>query len=103
MKKLLLFFFVFSFKYNFIWANYGWCAKKDIKIDSLTSILENENITSEKVVYLQNARKELKSSVNEILKLENFKNKEMQKVLLTPLEDYYNAFDYEYKGRKATD
>ena len=74
--------------------------KRSLKTDSLAIELQKYNIEDEQVTYLQNARKTLKSVVNEILKLENFNNKPMQKVLLKPIQDYYEAFNVEKDGKK---
>ena len=46
--------------------------KREKKVDSLTIVMKNENIENENVSFLQDARKVLKSSVTEVLKLENF-------------------------------
>lgn len=75
--------------------------KRSLKTDSLTIELQKLNIQDEQVIYLQNARKTLKITINDILKLEDFNNKIMQKALMEPLLKYYDAFNVE-KGGKIT-
>ncbi|SHM70402.1 hypothetical protein SAMN05444360_11621 [Chryseobacterium carnipullorum] len=75
--------------------------KRSLKTDSLTLELQKYNIQDNKVKYLQNTRKVLKSVVDDVLKLENFNNKTMQKVLMKPLTEYYDAFNVE-RDKKTT-
>ena len=101
MKKLL--FIVFSILNSILFAQNidDDLQKREKRVDSLTIVLKKENIENENISFLQDARKALKSSVSEVLQLENFNNKQMQKVLLNPLQDYYSAFDYESNGKKG--
>lgn len=69
--------------------------KRIAKADSLTIELEKYNIQDYKITYLQEARKVLKSAVDNVLELENFNNKTMQRVLMKPLMEYYDAFNVE--------
>ncbi|UWX61379.1 hypothetical protein N0B40_03665 [Chryseobacterium oranimense] len=69
--------------------------KRSVKTDSLRLELQKYNIQDDKVEYLQNARKVLKSTVDDVLKLEDFNNKTLQKVLMKPLTEYYDAFNFE--------
>ncbi|SHF07407.1 hypothetical protein [Chryseobacterium sp. OV279] len=96
MKRI----FIFSLLSMFFGISYGQNVdetlnKRSIRTDSLTLELQKYNIQDNKVEYLQNARKVLKSAIDDVLKLEDFNNKTMQKVLMKPLTEYYDAFNVE--------
>ncbi|CEJ68854.1 hypothetical protein BN1195_01145 [Chryseobacterium oranimense G311] len=96
MKRIFIF-LLFSL---FFEISYGQNAneilnKRSVKTDSLRLELQKYNIQDDKVEYLQNARKVLKSTVDDVLKLEDFNNKTLQKVLMKPLTEYYDAFTFE--------
>lgn len=69
------------------------------KTDSLNIELQRKNIQDKDILYLQNARKELKIVINKIISLENFNNKPLQKALIDSLYDYYDAFNFENEGK----
>lgn len=73
--------------------------ERSLKTDSLTIEMQKLNIQDEQVIYLQKARETLKTTANDILKLENFNNKIMQKALMKPLLKYYDAFNIEKDGK----
>lgn len=96
MKRI----FIFSLLSIFFGISYGQNVdetlnKRSIRADSLTLELQKYNIQDNKVEYLQNARKVLKSAIDDVLKLEDFNNKTMQKVFMKPLTEYYDAFNVE--------
>ncbi|MCT2562193.1 hypothetical protein [Chryseobacterium herbae] len=96
MKRI----FIFSLLSMFFGISYGQNVdeilnKRSVRTDSLTLELQKYNIQDNKVEYLQNARKVLKSAIDDVLKLEDFNNKTMQKVLMKPLTEYYDAFNVE--------
>lgn len=96
MKRIFIFLLFNSFFGVFYGQNVEeLLTKRSLKADSLTLELKKFNIQDNKVIYLQSARKVLKSVTDDILKLENFNNKTMQKVLMKPLTDYYDAFNVE--------
>lgn len=73
--------------------------KRSLKTDSLKVELQQRNIENEQIKYLENARKTLKNVVAEILNLENFNNKPIQKTLMKPLSEYYDAFNVKREGK----
>lgn len=101
MKKLHFILVIFIFGISF-GQNFDKILNKRIsKADSLTIELEKYNIQDDKIIYLQKARKVLKSTIESVLELENFNNKKMQKVLMNPLTEYYDAFNVE-NNKKTT-
>lgn len=95
MKKLYLILFLFLFEISFGQNVDEILNKRIAKADSLTIELEKYNIHDNKIIYLQKARKVLKSTIESVLQLENFNNKTMQRILMKPLTEYYDAFNVE--------
>lgn len=101
MKKLYPILFVFLFGISYAQNVDEILNKRIAKADSLTIELEKYNIQDDKIIYLQKARKVLKLTVESVLQLEDFSNKTMQKVLMKPLTEYYDAFNVE-NNKKIT-
>lgn len=101
MKKLYLILFLFLFEISFGQNVDEILNKRIAKADSLTIELEKYNIHDNKIIYLQKARKVLKSTIESVLQLENFNNKTMQRILMKPLTEYYDAFNVE-SNKKIT-
>lgn len=67
--------------------------KRNLRTDSLKIELKKKYIESDDVKYLEDARETLKNVVENIINLEDFNNKSMQKALMKPLDRYYDAFN----------
>lgn len=101
MKKFLTLFIVFISIFTFAQNLDKIIARDSMLTDSLQKQMQIYEVIDSKVEYLQKARIILKSSVNEVLNLENFNNKVMQKALLKPLTEYFEAFDVVRNKKKS--
>lgn len=95
MKKILLIFGLLIFSCSFAQKyETDTLIMERRQVDSVNIVLAKDGISSSDLEYLMEAQRLVKPTIESILKLEDFQNEKMQDVLLNPLSDYHDAFNY---------